>query len=711
MTKEVKLKNPTEELNAFLDNLEEAGMAVTKSWMGIWRENLKYFFGAQLAGKKEKKGWDWIVVNYILPAAIQEIAKLSKNHAQILAHPWESSDAEAAEVWRSMLQWLWEKGVNGHGMRLEQIASTLDKKLNGYSVSKVFWEDRDDWDDQKKAWSGDVKFRLWKPEQFWALGEEKIDDGPCGTVRYVEEEYAIHHWPKFEKEIKAQSITHKDLFTGGGDTVRGQTETSATYPNAGIGGVDKGLGTQAFRKLLNLIVSKKRTAPIQEKTKYIKLAEFYYRDYEEKKIKEYMTPEELVASGTIIKQNGTFVDAQTGEPIQEWPEVLKREYDEPLYPNGRFVIRLGKDIIVNKNQRYGFRKWPFVVSPHYLLPHMWQGWDAVQMYKSAQDMINVSVTHLVNNMKMYGDPKVAVERGAIDSPPGKRSSHYKIGKGAGSIIRLVKGGLNRFKILDPPAPSQAATQLLALFTQEFKNITGLQDIATGKKTEGRQTATQSHFLMISANDRIALQSAYEDVWVTEVARLFAELCQKFYDIGRFVRVIGEDNAVGAQQITQQVKEVRFDIDIVPGVQLPFDQEKKEAKYIQAYELMRDPTPNPMLPEVLRTMEITNWRKIISQHGMWQKFMQFLQLFTAVAEQKITPEQGIELLVKAAKAEFESQQDSVTSIEARNREKEQMDTEREQLIAKGESEGRKKERAIQSERDKVRNEKKAKKEKK
>jgi hypothetical protein len=696
------------DFNAYLNDLEGAGMAITKSWNGIWPENIKYFFGSQLAGKQQKKGWDWVVVNYILPAAIQEISKLSKNHAQVLAHPWEASDAEFAEAWRSVLQWQWEKGINGHGMRLEQIASNLDKKLYGYSVSKIFWDNRVEWDAQNKKWIGDVKYRLWKPELFWSLGEEKIDDGACGTLRYVEEDYAVRRWPKFKDKIKDQSHTYKDLLEGGGGSaIIGQTSTSGTYPSSGTGGVDRGIGSDVFKKLLNLIQSRKDRTPIDEKTRFIKLAEIYFRDYEERHVKEDVPPEELIQAGLVVPQNGMFFDRETGQPIEQWPQ---REYDEPQYPMGRFVIRLGQDIVVNKNQRYGYKKWPFVISPHYLLPHMWQGWDAVQMYKSAQDMINISVTHLVNNMKMYGDPKVLVERGAIDSPPGKRAAHYKIGKGAGSIIRLVKGAISskRFEIVNPPAPSKAATELYAIFAQEFKNIVGLQDIAQGKKTEGRMTATQSHFLMISANDRIALQSAYEDVWVTEVARKIAEICQNNYDVGRFVRIIGEDNVVGAQQISQGMKDVSFDIDIIPGSQLPFDQEKKEAKYIQAYQLLQDPAPNPMLPEVLRVMEITNWRKILSEHAVWQKFVQFLKLFQAVTEQRITLEQGLQLLVQAAREHFDQQQNTVEAIEAKNIEKEKVDQGKERLIKEGEAEGRKKERAIQSEKDKVRKEKEAKK---
>ena len=70
---------------------------------------------------------------------------------------------------------MWEKGVNKRGMRLEQMQTILDQQLFGYSVTKVFWEDKVEWDG--KQWLGDVKTKLWHPAEFWASDDERIDDG------------------------------------------------------------------------------------------------------------------------------------------------------------------------------------------------------------------------------------------------------------------------------------------------------------------------------------------------------------------------------------------------------------------------------------------------------------------------------------------------------------------------------------------------------
>ena len=56
--------------------------------------------------------------------------------------------------------------------------------------------------------------------------------------------------------------------------------------------------------------------------------------------------------------------------------------------------------------------------------------------------------------------------------------------------------------------------------------------------------------------------------------LDAEISQRNYDVGRLVRIIGEDKAVGAQQITEGMKNIRFDVNIESGSQIPFDPEKK-----------------------------------------------------------------------------------------------------------------------------------------
>lgn len=658
-----------------LDRMEQYGMAITKNWVSMWQESLRYFFSDQLHGRKQHKDWDWVILNYMWSSAIQEIAKLSRNHAKLITNPWSEDDADAAEVWQSILQWIWEKGLNKCGMRLEQIYAIMDAKIFGYRISKIFWEDKCYWSEEEQKWVGDVKYRLWHPAEFWASETEKIDDGACGTVRYVDLEYAKNRWPDYKKQLEDKASSFKDAQTAGGNYIRGQTASQSTYPSTGKGGKDSGPDAADPSILLTRILEadkmSNRKLSTEDDRQYVKISECYFKDFEEKDVKqeEDIPAQELIAAGAIVPDNGTFIDTQTGEPIEQWPKRLVREYKKPTYPRGRYVIRCEEHILNPDNQVYPYQRWPFIVIPHYLLPHMWQGTDAVQMYKTEQDMVNITVSHLVNNMKQFGDPRVALEPGAVQQD-GRRKRAKKIFSGAGTIIKLAKGAIKgqKYKIEHPVPPSAAVTQLYQIFSQEFRNRVGLQNISQGVKEKGEMSASESVRLAMTADDRIQLQSVFEDEWVRQTAGLIAEVVQDKYDVGRMVRIVGQDRVVGAQQITQGLKVLRFDVDIEPGTMLPFDEEKRIAKYTTAYEILGNPTPNPMMPEMLRILEIPNWRKILSKHEPYQLFMQFAGLLEQVQNNEITPEQGVQILVKAAMQRFAQQEQSPQGIAARNVEK-------------------------------------------
>ena len=657
-----------DELNEMLNRKEQAGMAHTKRWIPMWDQNLRYFFSDQLDGRETHKDWDWVVVNYIWPAAIAEMAKLAKNNPKIIVQGREDSDIDSAAAWQGVGQWLWNLGINdGEGMRLQQVMAIFCGKVYGYRISKVFWEERPlrGWDDKNKRWTGQIRHRLWHPTQFWASDKEKIQEGDVGTTRFVDVEWAKVKWPQFTKKIEDQGQSFKDLMDGGGETIRGQISTAGTYPAAGLGGVDKGVdikGDVARNYVLDMLFDHRNNETVQDDRRFIKLGEWYMYDFadEPQKLEEPVPKEELLANGDIQLNGLNQYIGKNGKPITaaEWPVREVKSWKNPLYPNGRFVNRLGDDIILNpklEDQQYPYSQWPFIVTPHYLLPFMWQGVDAVQMYKTHHDMINVTVSHMVNNMKMFGDPKVLVEKGALDADP-KTQKAYKILKGAGSVIRLALGGRKRFEIVPPMPLASAHTALYQLFTQEFQNIVGLQDIAQGKAPRsGDTTAREASILAISANDRIALQSIYEDSWVKQTARTMLELAQKHYEAGRWVRIIGEDEIVGITQIMQQQKNMRFDVEIVPGTTLPFDEERNIAKLLQANELLLNPTPTPILPEILRAMEIPKWKEILQQHAGWVKYVQFLQLYEGVMAGEITVQDAVQKLFAEAMQAAQQQQ--------------------------------------------------------
>lgn len=673
MVESTKLNTPDvkDPLIETLDREEDEGMARTKAWAGIWQENLRYFFSDQLHGKKLHKDWDWVVVNYIWPTAIQELAKLSRNYPRLIADPRDDSDTDFAETWQGILQWLWEKGLNNHGMRIEQIRAIFDGKLYGYRISKVYWEDMVQWDDDAKEWHGDVRHRLWHPAEFWSSETEFIDEGNCGTRRYVDLEYAKHRWPDYETKLEEKALSYREAI-GGGEGISGQTGSAGTYPSTGSGTIDKGVGPNAPTALLTRILAQDKTAGIQgapeEDKKFIKLSEAYRKDYTTTKEKreEDIPQEELRAAGMIRSDNGIFTDLD-GNPIEsrQWPRRLVKKWDQPTYPQGRYIIR-SDGIILNPKQEdqvYPYTRWPFIIAPHYLLPHMWQGVDGVQLYKTSQDMINVTVTHLTNNLKQFGDPRIAIESGAIATPPGRKKRKFKVFTGAGAVIRLVRGGIKRYKIEPPVPPSPSALMLYQLFAQEYKNLQGMQDIAMGKETPGQKTLGETQILAISANDRIHLQSVFEDEWVKEVATLVAEVCQKNYSAGRMVRIVGEDRIRSVTEITQELRNVKFDVDVEVGQTLPFDEEKRIAKYKLAYEMMQNPIANPMLPEMLRELEIRGWQKLLKKYEAWQLYYQFYQLYEQVVAGEVDPQDAVKMLVqKAVEVYAAEQRETVPTVE-------------------------------------------------
>jgi hypothetical protein len=392
-----------EELTNRLDRIVDSGMEKTRQFYSMWNENLRYFFSDQLHNVKARKNWEWVVLNYIWPSAMQEIAKLTKNNPKIIVQPWEPNDTDKAEVWEKKLQWDWKQGINNHGMRLEQIKAILDGKLFGYRVSKIYWEDKCYWDEESQQWMGDVKHKLWHPAMFWADGDECIDEGNCGTERYATLEWAQSRWPKFKKELEESALTwneiEKDLKAydiGKGSILQGQ---KSIQDEEGTGGKDCFDGDPSSTRLLDIIMGfdpLSHTGQTSDQ-KFVKIQEIYLKDYEETKIKEEQdaNPQELLASGQIFEANGRIYDTASGDEMlpETWPKQTIREYTKPKFPNGRYIMRVGDTILNSKEEEqvYPYSRWPFVVVPHYLLPHMWQGVDAVQLYKSTQDMVNITV--------------------------------------------------------------------------------------------------------------------------------------------------------------------------------------------------------------------------------------------------------------------------------------------------------------------------------
>jgi hypothetical protein len=133
------------------------------------------------------------------------------------------------------------------------------------------------------------------------------------------------------------------------------------------------------------------------------------------------------------------------------------------------------------------------------------------------------------------------------------------------------------------------------------------------------------------------------MWIESTAILIAELVQAYYTPQRRIRIIGSDGTMTNDQMSDQLKNVEWDLEIEPGSTLPFDEQRRKDDYLAAYKILENPNPNPLLDDLLRVLNIANRQKVLMKHAGTQLFKQFVAMSAQIAA--IPPEQKLAMIPK------------------------------------------------------------------
>jgi hypothetical protein len=629
------------DLNNFLDEIRNAGMVVTNQWKCMWLAAFKYAWGQQLEDLKPKEGWKYVIINRIYPLMMQNIAKLAKNDPKINTFAWDNEEEgvpEYVEWWAKHLEYLW-KSPYEMKMRQKLIMGILDAALMGYMVGKTYWEDKVRWDPKAKKWLGSAREKFIHPACFWCdPSADSMDEAEnCGTFRRVKMEWAQNRWPDYKEQIEAAAFTEDDAKFASGNMIIYEDQKASTTSE------EKRLkGNLLVDLVLNKGLNKTGNSAgsgAGEKQRYNDIEEIYWKDYEEKEvvINDNVPAKDLIDQGKVVLEEitGLYLDPETNEELKEWPTQKTNEYTEPLYPNGRFVLRIGRTILNPKieDQKYKYSKWPFTVMPYYLLPHMWQGSNAVEMSRNNNDALNLTVSAMMHRVRLAADQETIVEAGALarDRKGKIRTTKFGISK----IIIAAKGKIDRIRKMDYGNMEPATIALAQIMQQDIADSMFMQDVARGASKKGTQSATEAAKLDVNSHDNTALQAIFLDNFIDDTASLVAELCQANYEPGYIARAVSDDGQI-ITKIDQGALDVRFDVNVEPGSTLPFDIETRKRDHMEAYKIMGEAIANPMLPDMLRILNIPNREKLLERHQGNQLFIQFIQLSQQVAQ--IPPEE-------------------------------------------------------------------------
>jgi hypothetical protein len=502
----------------------------------------------------------------------------------------------------------------------------------------VYWESKARWDEPSRQWEGEARVSLMHPQYFGCDPEaESIEEASyvyCKRRARVTEMLA--KYPAFKEAILAAAGEERNSETpfSAGPLLAARTANDA---DAGVGAPDDG-------RLVNFLRTARqgRSGGNQggEPT-HVTILECYFRDDSF----EHVVEQAPVPLADLVAEGGAALDPAThqvldaeGLPLtaENWPTRTVREYDRPLYPNGRVVLRVG-DVILNpkpEQQRYMYAHWPFCVCVNYMLPHVWVGMNGVELAKGEQDWINVSLAHMVNYIKCFADPVTVVEQGTMqDDPDTKKPS--RLANYAGAVWRVLKGRSAGIRREPPPPMSPSIPQFFEIMLKQARDQTGMQEIGLGKPGRPNTTAREATELATMSRLRTSLQSKLEDAWQLQIMQLVAEMNQRRLTPGQTVRIVGPKGVPGVRQIEQRMLDVRYDLKLNAATNLPFDVERKQMQYGEAYKLVGP----AMLPEMLDVLGIDEKDSILERFDLWQQFQQFIAQQQALQQQAAQQQQA------------------------------------------------------------------------
>lgn len=654
-------------------------------------EAIRYIYGDQHAGRPRKKGWEYPVINRAYPDILQEMAILTANNPSIAGVPREDTDIPTAQAVSEVLKGLWENDLH---MRAKIMQGILDDHTWGVKVAKWYWEPRVKWDqtladETGNGWRGKIRVDIIDPDT-WGCDPE-LDLGLAlnerarfvYTDRWVDKAWAAQRWGEYRKHLEdkgeVQPAAGGDVSIGGPTTdERGFNRDTFAFvgkssPSSSINQQAKDEEVQ--RRLSDLILNDPRGGGKNERTadNSVRIQEIYFKDYSTIRVPAQQAKAKLGIPETahIIKlpdsddpqdydSNKPINDAEgnvTGYELvadEDWPMVdVVPAYDRPKYPNGRVVVRIhdgkGGEWFKVVDEAWMYEKWPFSVTPMYILPHTWRGVNGVELSQGLQDILNLIASHMLNWVKFHSDPVTLLEEGAL--APDKGSKRGVIRNFAGAINKFRKGALahKRF-VREPPAPmGRELFEINRMFADAHQDIGGIQDVGQGRASTQANTLGELQMLNRNTRQRIALQGAMLDEWIKEIGYGIVALMQRHYRVGDYVQWAGADASTAVIEWSQEMADAKFDIQLKPVSTIVFDEEREARTAGVAFEAAGPAA----LEQFLKKLGIEKIDEILTKHEIIGPLMALME---AGAKEGMGPPQ----IMAAIQAQMQMLQGNATA---------------------------------------------------
>lgn len=667
---------------ALLNDYIYAGKRRTTNFLEMYRTAIRYTYGDQIHQKRQS-GWEYPIINILFPTLMQEVGFLAAENPRIKALPVENTDKEIADAASGVLNGHWSQTLN---MQMKTQQALIDGHLAGWYVGFGRWNPQNHWSRTQQRWIGEIDFNIINPRYFGCDEEcELAADIPQKANfiffdYYMDKRQAIKEFPFYRHWLEQEK--HEEIgeyWIPGGGAPGDPVSTSQTHTERFDANLDW-IGPDQIAKNKDLL--QRRLSDIlcgdapgnHPSERHVRIQMILYRHSQDESVAEErrpFTPEEIRAgeaqkeflgwdegAGQYLDLKAPQIDENTGEyngryaawdDKNKMPDKKVRDsYDRPRYSTGRWTVRLDNEVIV-EDKPFPYERWPIAVGVNYLLPHVWQGLNSIEMGLNMQDYYNNLYTHILNNVRHHSDTQWVVEEDALakDKNNPEESLAY-IPNSSGSVIRVVAGAISRIRREPPVGMPSWIENLDPMLYRRFQDLQGMQDPAMGKGSAEQKTFRGLRMLNQNTQIRIGLQETSLHRFLTQTGYIFTELMAEHYTDKRWVRHLGTDrkSVMASMQWTKDMAKARYDLEMVAHSTLPYDEQEEKGLYMKLAELMG----RPMFETMLEKLGIEEVDDILLKDAILGPLTQLLEM----AQENNLPPEAIMQAVQAQLEQLTSQ---------------------------------------------------------
>ena len=231
------------------------------------------------------------------------------------------------------------------------------------------------------------------------------------------------------------------------------------------------------------------------------------------------------------------------------------------YPTGRVITCLPElgILLSDKKNPYKDGKFPFVLMKDYDIPFRFWGAGEVEQILSPQHYINELTNQIIDNAKNTANMPWIIDK----------NSGIGVGKltnRPGLVIRKNPGTEVR-RDAPPPMPSYTREQIDVL-KKDMQDISGVFDSLKGERQSGVVAAQAIMALQEASQARIRLKIKIMEQHLSDLASMWYSRMQQFWKLDKWVRVTDIEGNPNFKQITQEVLQNDFDINVQAGSTMP-----------------------------------------------------------------------------------------------------------------------------------------------